>query len=147
LDKNRYLIGLSQSPQTQFGKVDFAEQPEAQRVFSSIWAIESQVNNGGFLQYFESDDGETAEYAPWALKTIGAARMGAIALDAVNVFPSGKPAADAAGRQAQIELLTAEARSTLERLDSAFMAYPDNLTDLLFAYVCAHPEAFGPAPS
>ena len=42
--------------------------------------------------------------------------------------------------------LTAHARKNFEALDSEFMAYPDNLTELLYAYVAARPESFGPIP-
>jgi hypothetical protein len=31
----------------------------------------------------------------------------------------------------------------LSSLDEEFIAYPDNLTDLLFEYVASHPDAFG----
>ena len=31
-------------------------------------------------------------------------------------------------------------------LDNQFFAYPDNLTDLLFAFVAKHPEEFGALP-
>jgi len=34
----------------------------------------------------------------------------------------------------------------LEHLDQKFFAYPDNLTDLLFAYVSQHPGEFGTLP-
>jgi len=34
----------------------------------------------------------------------------------------------------------------LEPLDQEFYSYPHNLTDLLFAYVSAHPEEFGALP-
>jgi hypothetical protein len=46
--KNDILIGLSESDKTEFGKEDFAQQSTSQKVFSSIWALESEVNNGGF---------------------------------------------------------------------------------------------------
>lgn len=42
--------------------------------------------------------------------------------------------------------LSADAREQFEALDSEVMAYPANLTELLFAYVEFHAEAFGPTP-
>ena len=45
MDKNLYLIGLSESPETEYGKRDFAEQRHEQKVFSAIWELESLVNN------------------------------------------------------------------------------------------------------
>jgi hypothetical protein len=32
-------------------------------------------------------------------------------------------------------------------LDDRFFAYPDDLTELLFAFVAAHPDVFGPTPA
>ena len=39
MDKNKILIDLSESKRTDFGKVDFAEQSEEQKVFSAIWKL------------------------------------------------------------------------------------------------------------
>jgi hypothetical protein len=52
VNKNRILIGLSESKRTGFGKQEFAEQSHPQKVFSAIWAVESEVNNGGFHNTF-----------------------------------------------------------------------------------------------
>ena len=42
------------------------------------------------------------------------------------------------------EAITDETSEKLEGLDQEFFAYPDNLTELLFEFVRAHPETFGP---
>jgi hypothetical protein len=52
MTKNQILIRLSESKQTKFGKEEFGRQSMPQKVFSAIWAVESEVNNGGFSQYF-----------------------------------------------------------------------------------------------
>lgn len=49
MDKNALLIELSESDRTMFGRVDFDQQPPDQQVFSAIWELENQVNNGGLL--------------------------------------------------------------------------------------------------
>jgi hypothetical protein len=143
MTKNAFLIALSESPRVQFGKIDYAKQPEPQRVFSCVWALESQVNGGGFQQYFDSWDGETAADAPWALRTIGAAAMAEIAARANGLFPDALPARDTEERRRQIQRLSAAQFATL---DLEFLAYPDNLTDLLYAFVQANPAEFGPTP-
>ncbi len=89
MTKYEILIGLSESDRTAFGKQEFAVQSLPQMVFSSIWAVESEVNNGGFSQYFLNSSAETAP----------------------------------------------------------FIAYPDDLTDLLFTYVSRHPQEFGLVPN
>lgn len=60
--KNNILISLSESDKTQFGKQEFATQSTCQQVFSSVWAVEAEVNNGGFSQYFLNDSCETAVF-------------------------------------------------------------------------------------
>lgn len=142
MDKNRFLIELSESNRTDFGKVDFLQQPKEQSIFSVVWALESQVNNGGFSQYFSSWDGETASYAPTALKSIGADACATIVEQALALVSStGLPASHDA-RVQLMAMLNDEARQKLEVLDSAFYSYPDDLTELLYQYVCANPGAF-----
>jgi hypothetical protein len=146
LDKNSFLIDLSESEHTDFGRADFAGQPEPQKVFSAIWALESQVNSGGFLQYFASSDGDTANYASTALRAIGANRCADIVERALKVAsPTALPESQDA-RDALVESLGGRERDEVDALDSKFFEYPDNLTELLFAYVASHPETFGAVP-
>jgi hypothetical protein len=144
MDKNAFLIELSESDRTDFGRVDFNDQSEEQQVFSSIWELESQVNNGGFAQYFQSADGHTANFAPTALRAIGAVKCAEIVGRALAVVAAdGLPDSHSA-REELIEALDAPAQAALEALDQEFLAYPDNLTDLLFEYVRLRPATFGP---
>jgi len=46
------------------------------------------------------------------------------------------------GKQPEVQ----KEKDRLESLDSKFFEYPDDLTDLLFAFVGQHPESFGPIP-
>jgi hypothetical protein len=146
LDKNAYLIELSTSERTDFGVRDFADQSELQRVFSAIWTLEAEVNNGGFHQYFLNSAGETANFAPHALGRVGATSTAEIAERALlAVSPEPFPE-DQDARQAMLEGLNKETIDQLESLDAEFYAYPDDLTELLFEFVRAHPEEFGPTP-
>jgi hypothetical protein len=72
VNKNDILIDLSESEKTRFGKEAFARQSLPQKVFSAIWSVESEVNNGGFSQYFVNDSAESASFVVEALETIGA---------------------------------------------------------------------------
>jgi len=94
MDKNNILINLSESEQIKFGKEDFHTQSVPQKVFSSIWAVESEVNNGGFSQYFQnSTSAETAPFVVEALNTIGAPSTADICNRAIAcAFPTGLPA-------------------------------------------------------
>jgi hypothetical protein len=147
LNKNSHLISLSQSTAVAFGRIPFLSQSNEQKVFSAIWALESQVNNGGFLQYFLSQDGETAAYAPSALKTIGAAKCAALAERTLELAAANPLPADYEQRRLLLDSLTDAVEDALSEVDAEFYEYPDNLTDLPFAYVCAHPATFAIAPN
>src|SRR5437870_3411138 len=86
MDKNGFLCDLSESERTDFGKVDFAKQPEAQQVFSAVWALDGDVNNGGFGQYFWNCDSDIIGFAPAALRAIEATSCARIVDAAIKVI-------------------------------------------------------------
>jgi hypothetical protein len=143
VDKNKFLIDLSDSEHTQLDKVDFADQHEDQKVFSAIWKLESYVNNDGFDGYVRYVEGPTIRFAPMALRRIGARRCADVVERALRVV-SVDPLPDE--RDAREELLDELPEDALEDLDREFFAYPDDLTELLFEFVAARPAVFGPVP-
>ena len=147
MNKNLFLIELSESDRTQFGRVAFEVQREEQRVFSAVWALESQVNNGGFLQYFASSDGDTAEFAPKALRTIGAQACAGVVDRALRATTSSVLPPSQTAREELVDSLAESLQEQMAEFDQQFMAYPDDLTELLFRYVAGHPDVFGPVPS
>src|ERR1041385_8223768 len=48
---NRRLVRLAESPNIRFWRVAYDQLSLPERVFGLIWEFESEVNNGGFLQY------------------------------------------------------------------------------------------------
>jgi hypothetical protein len=146
MNKNEILIRLSESENTKFGKEEFENQSLPQRVFSSVWAVESEVNNGGFSQYFLNPSAGTAAFVAEALDAIGAPRTAEICRRAVaSAFPDGlPPTVDAISSIAAN--FPEETLEKLEALDTEFFGYPHDLTELLFAYVSVHPEEFGTLP-
>jgi hypothetical protein len=145
MDKNKFLIDLSESDRTDFGRVDFAAQNVAQKAFSAIWELESQVNNGGFDQYFRNSESEIIAYAPIALQQISAHTCAEIVKAAIATI-APIPAEDDARIDALDSALEAD-EELLEELDSQFFSYPDNLTELLFAFVANNQDEFGVVPS
>lgn len=144
MDKNSFLIELAESEGTDFGRVDFASQNIAQKTFSAIWELESQVNNGGFDQYFRNSNSEIIAYAPEALQRIGATACVDIVKAAIAMI-APIPAGDDARINALDMALEAD-EEMLESLDSQFFSYPDNLTELLFAFVAKNQVEFGKVP-
>jgi len=147
MTKNEILIGLSESESTKAGKEDFALQSLPQKVFLSVWAVESEVNNGGFSQYFLNSSAETAEFLVDALGTIGAPKTADICRRAIDcAFPHRLPAT-AEDISSQAAEFSEGTLAQLGNLDAEFFAYPHDLTELLYAYVARHPEEFGTVPS
>jgi hypothetical protein len=146
MDKNSILIDLSESKMTDFGKKEFAVQSIPQKVFSALWAVEGEVNNGGFSQYFLNSSCETAAFVAEALDIIGAPRTAEICRRAIAcAFPAGLPST--------LDAIVAAASNfsegvveKLDALDGEFFKYPHDLTNLLFTYVSEHPEDFGTLP-
>jgi uncharacterized protein DUF4375 len=147
MNKNEILIRLSESEMTKVGKEEFAQQSLPQKVFSAIWEVESEVNNGGFSQYFLNDSAESASFVVAALEQIGAPSTASICNRAmVTAFLDGLPQTVEAIRSIAGDF-SEEILEKLEPLDQEFLSYPHNPTDLLFAYVNAHPEEFGALPT
>ena len=115
-------------------------------MFSSVWVLESEVNNGGFSQYFLNDSCETVPFVCEALETIGAPKTASICRRAIaTAFPAGLPENPEDISSAAAEF-SDEVMGALQPLDNEFFDYPHNLTDLLFSYVSKHPEEFGALP-
>ena len=145
MNKNGILVRLSESENTRFGKEDFANQSVPQKTFSAIWAVESEVNSGGFSQYFSNDSAESASFVVQALETIEAPKTASICKRAIDTaFPQGLPQKPEAIRSIAANF-TAEILDA-EPLDQEFMAYPHDLTELLFAFVSEYPNEFGTLP-
>jgi Domain of unknown function (DUF4375) len=113
---------------------------EIDQILVTIWGLEADVNNGGFDQYYFNSSGDQANFAPKALRAIGAERIAAIVTQANAVFGPDGPSSDRNARQAQLFLVAppkSEAPGPWEALDSAFYAYPDDIAKLLEAYLRA----------
>ena len=144
MDKNGFLIDLSESEQTAFGRIDFSSQTVEQKTFSAIWELESQVNNGGFDQYFRNSEADIIAYAPTALREIGARLCAAIVESAIKLI-SPIPD-DFEARCDALNTALEDDEDLLEDLDGKFYEYHDDVTALLFAFVAKYPHEFGAAP-
>ena len=142
MDKNQLLIDLSESTSTDFGHVDFSAQSNPQRVFSAIWELESQVNNGGFDQYFRNCETDIILHAPIALKTISANTCATIVESAITLL-AAPFLQDRDARADSLDEACDDLGDQLNTLDLQFFAYPDDLTELLFAFVANHAGEFG----
>jgi hypothetical protein len=56
-EMNHRLVKFSESPNIRFWRVDYDQLSFEERAFGLIWELESEVNNGGFHQYFWNSTG------------------------------------------------------------------------------------------
>ena len=99
-----------------------------------IGALEGEVNNGGFHQFFYNNAGDDTAETIKALETIGAIRMADIAKRAASMFPGGMPPKDRFARQ-DILLEKFPHAVAFQELDEEFYGYPDDLRALLAKYL------------
>jgi hypothetical protein len=132
-DRESYLIQLSDTVVPLIWETPPAEITQAERVFICVWQLEAEINNGGFHQYYTNSAGDLAAEAPAALEAIGALRAASIVRSANEVLPGG-PSRDPDDREDALDELPDDA---FEELDERFLAYDDDLSSLLYAYVQA----------
>jgi hypothetical protein len=137
-EMNHHLIRLSESPNIRFWRLDYDQLSFPERVFGLIWELESEVNNGGFHQYFLNSRGALAPYVVDALTAVGAVATASIVQQALALVGPDVFWSDDAARKAHISELSSRAKEKLHDLDQAFYAYPDDLTTLLYRYVTEH---------
>jgi hypothetical protein len=142
---NRRLIALAESPDARFWRADYQELSVPERIFRIIWELEGEVNNGGLDQYFFNSSGSLVPDVVDALKTIGAFRMAGILEDAIRLMPTNVSWRDSDMRREVLIALPEASQDTLDTLTKKFYDYPDDLTALLYAYVCDHRTEVGAA--
>ena len=114
---------------------NFETLSEVDRILVAIWALEAEVNNGGFDQLFFNSTGELAFYAPTALNAIGANEMARIVAAANAKFGEAGPPRGRDERQSRLFAITNDKDDTFAELDDCFYAYPDDIAALLTAYL------------
>jgi YD repeat-containing protein len=102
-------------------------------VVDLINALEGEVNNGGFHQYFYNSAGDRTAETIQALEIIGAVVMADIVKRAAQKFPYGMPPKNRFERQ-DVLLETYPNAEAFQALDDEFYQYPENLAALVTKY-------------
>lgn len=101
-----------------------------------IHALEAEVNNGGFDQFFLNSSGRFALQTVEALHAIGADHTSEILEEAIAIaYPDGYPE-NAADHEDTTD--ADDALDALGELDERFLEYEDPLTDLVNEYLARH---------
>ena len=132
--REAYLISLSEKIYDRLFEWHYHRLTKPEQIFFCIWELESQVNNGGFHQYF-FNSGEYTNETVEALKEIGALYTAGILQNACEVFPDSKVPKEIKIRHDLLLAIGKEKEDYLDELDNTFYKYEDNLSELLYEYV------------
>lgn len=122
------IISSVQEKETRHGYDSLAP---SERVVFDVNALEAEVNNGGFHQFFFNSEADRVPEIIEALEAIGASTVAGIVREACRLFPAGGPSRDRYARQEQLDRIDDE---QLGALDQRFYAYPEPLGQLVVAY-------------
>ncbi len=132
-----------------------------QRELAALWRLETDVNNGGYLQFLGNWGKESYTISSQALKKIGANKMAQIidrcqslvdehfhsstrtAEELKQLMPN--PVIDMDGKQVKEagSVLPDEVLARINELSYEFMAYPENISELGLAFYGTQIEADG----
>lgn len=121
---------------------DFESLNEFQKNVIFIEMLESQINNGGFDQYFFNSSGEYAHETLKALEEINAPEIGELLNQAIKIFPSLPIPKNTEVRRELMENLPEKISDKWDKLDDEFYKYPENLAGLVIRYVKDNKEKF-----
>ncbi len=142
LDGLDLIIALQERVALRESELGFDGLSEPEKVFLCVEDVESEVNNGGFLQYFFNSSGDHALFASGAFESIGAHHTAGIVKKACAVFPNGEPPPDRTERQELLERIEEQIEDSLSDLDDSFYVYNDDLENLILAYAKEHRTSF-----
>lgn len=134
------IIEFSYGISDKIHKKGFDSLSYPERVLHHIYWLESEVNNGGFDQFFANSSGDYALDTPSALDEIGAHHTANLVKRAIDLFPSGSPSRDSEQRAEQLDAMDEAIRAKFGDLDSEFFEYRDPLEELQIKYMVANKE-------
>ena len=121
----------------KYGK-DMESLNSRERTFYVAQTLETEVNNGGFLQFFYNSSGCLGPEIVSAFKNIGAHRTANICRKALEIMGDEVPM-DLQARREKLEQLGDDA---FDACDDAFYEYEEDLTALNCAYIRKNHHSF-----
>jgi hypothetical protein len=107
---------------------------DTERRLIAVDAMNDEVLDGGFKEYFSDSLGGDVEVALAGLKEMGATGTAEIVERAMAQFPDNKPPADYDQRQAVMDKIEATAEPVWQKCDDAYYGFKEDLDALELAY-------------
>jgi Domain of unknown function (DUF4375) len=113
---------------------------EWERELAAIWRLESDVNNGAYLQFLGNWGRENYEYASQALHKIGALKMAEITNTCQRLVDDHVDCSNRSSTQLHDDLPD-DIVDRIYKLSYEFMNYPDDVATLGVTYYLPHLKA------
>ncbi len=142
-DKNKFLIAMNGwlCRKCNYGE-DIGKLSDEERVFYFNTQLESEVNNGGFSQFFYNSSGDFANETLNSLNAIGAVQTASIYKKALLALGSVLPKDRDKREELLDKILTDAVGEILNECDAEFFQYTDNLEALNYQYIINNKEKF-----
>lgn len=107
------------------------------------WALDGEVNNGGFIQYFYNTSGMYAADLTDALRNIRAYKTEKIAADAIALYNKERALHEKVRKEGSMEsFMSSYGESELGKLDELFYKTGEDLSKLRIRYIRSNPDQF-----
>ena len=145
-EKENFIVAMSQyiADKCEYGD-DMDSLNEKQRVFYITQALEMEVNNGGFSQFFFNSDGCFGNELVASFEKIGAMKTAEICKKAISIYGDSVPT----DRDERETVLTPDDEKEEEKIeeilnecDDAFFEYEDDLLELNYQFIINNKESF-----
>jgi uncharacterized protein DUF4375 len=111
-----------------------------ERIVLAVEALEREVNNGGYSQFFINSSREYTPIIADSLRRIGCPITAKITQEAIDVLRLREPSDSQI--ESEMERQNPERDAVLEGCDKPYFKESEAIADHLFAYIKTHPGSF-----
>jgi hypothetical protein len=133
------LVALEQALNQKAAEVGEQELSDEERIVLAIEALEREVNNGGYGQFFTNSSGQYASIIVDALLRIGCTETANITSGAINAL--GIQDFSPESLEAAFESENEERDEQLDECDGLYSGAGEDIAGQLFEFVRAHQDA------
>jgi len=133
------LVALEEALNQKAAEVGEQDLSDEERIVLAVEALEREVNNGGFAQFFSNSSGQYTPIIVAALVHIGCTETANIASGAINALGTEDFSPEAL--EAALESEDEERDEQLDECDGLYSGTGEDIAGKLFEFVSAHQDA------
>jgi hypothetical protein len=133
------LVALEQALDQKAAEAGEQDLSDEERVVLAVEALEREVNNGGFAQFFSNSSGQYTPIIVDSLVRIGCTETANITSGAINALGTEDFSPEAL--EAALESEDEERNEQLDECDGLYSGAGEDIAGKLFEFVSAHQDA------